>query len=141
MFRREFQSSRISQVATLVAVLICVPALAFSQPFTDATLNGSWELRTACMNNHGKPGACIEMKPGSLRFIFKSDGHWNSSAQDKNKTAKSGLYEIRGKRLILKNADGSVYQDWQPALSNDLHHFIIAENQLIETFDRVATTE
>jgi hypothetical protein len=125
----------------VLAILICVPAVAFSQPFTDATLSGSWELRTACMNNHGKPGACIEMKPGSLRVIFKSDGHWSSSAQDKNKTAKSGLYEIHGKRLILKNTDGSVYQDWQPDLSNDLQHFIFAENQLIETFDRVATTE
>jgi hypothetical protein len=141
MFNRESQSSRISQVATLVAVLICVPAVASSQPFTDETLSGSWELRTACMNNHGKPGSCIEMKPGSLRFIFKSDGHWSSSAQDKNKTSKSGHYEIHGKRLILKNTDGSVYQDWQPDLSNDLQHFIFAENQLIETFDRVATTE
>jgi len=66
------------------------------------------------MNNHGKPGACIEMKPGSLRFIFKSDGHWSSSAQDANKTAKSGLYEIHGKRLILKNAEVRYIKNGSP---------------------------
>ena len=140
MFCKVTQSSRILQIAVMIAALIAAPVVA-SQTFTVATLRGSWELHTACMNNHGKPGACIEMKPGSLRFVFKSEGTWTSVAQDANKTSKNGLYEIRGGRLILKNADGSLYQDWQPDFSADFQHFILTEKTLIETFDRIATTE
>ena len=128
-------------LAGLASTLTLSPAVAFSMPLTAATLIGSWELHTSCMNDHGKPGACIEMKPGSLRFTFKSDGNWSLAADDVTKTKKAGMYEFHGSRLILKNADGSVYQNSRPDLSADSQHFLVVDRELVETFDRVQITE
>ena len=89
------------------------------------------------MNDHGKPGACIEMKPESLEFRFVEDGTWSSAANDANQTKHAGTYELRGDRLILKNADGSHYLDWHTDLSADGKRLLAADKKLIETFDRV----
>jgi hypothetical protein len=113
------------------------PAAVLSSPIATASINGSWELRTACTNNHGKPGSCIEMKQRSLVLAFSSDGNWNSAADDQSKTKRNGGYEIHKERLILKNTDGSLYQDWRPNFSADGQSFVVEDRQLIETFVRV----
>ena len=128
-------------IASIAAVFILGPEIANSMPVTVTALNGSWELRTACMNDHGKPGACIEMKHGSLEFNFDLRGTWNSTANDTNKTKKGGTYQVVEDRLILKNADGSVYQDWRPDLSVDGQSFRVVDKKLIENFVRVTQTE
>jgi hypothetical protein len=120
-----------------ILALLISSATARSSPVTSAIINGSWELRTACTNNHGKPGSCIEMKHGSMDLTFGPDGNWSMVANDQNGTKKSGSYEIRKERIMLKNADGSLYQDWQPEFSPDEQSFVVAEKQLIETFARV----
>ena len=116
---------------------ILVPVAAWSMPITIATLNGSWQLRLACMNDHGKPGACIEMKPGSLKFTFSADGTWSSAANDTNGTKKAGTYEIHGSRLVLKNADGALYQNWQTDVGGNGKSLLVSDKQLIETFERI----
>jgi hypothetical protein len=93
------------------------------------------------MNDHGKPGACIEMKRGSLVINFAPDKRWNSTANDTSHSKRSGSYEIQGRHLVMKNADGSLYQDWQPDLSPDGRSFGIADKGLIETFARLAQAE
>ncbi|HSY34334.1 MAG TPA: hypothetical protein VK814_01155 [Acidobacteriaceae bacterium] len=128
-------------IASIVMVAILTPAIAISKPVTIPTLNGSWELRTACMNDHGKPGACIEMKRGSLEFNFDRLGKWSSAADDTNKTKKGGTYQVQNDRLILKNADGSLYQNWRPDFSADGQSFQVIDRQLIETFVRVTQAE
>ncbi len=128
-------------IISIATVSILAPAIANSMPITVTALNGSWELRTACMNDHGKPGACIEMKHGSLELTFDRQGKWNSIANDKNRTTKSGAYQIQKNRLILKNADDSLYQDWRPDLNADGQSFWVADKQLIEVFVRVTQAE
>jgi len=124
-------------VFALAAVLVLTPITVHSSPITSTAITGAWELRTACMNEHGKPGACIEMKHGSMEFTFSPDGNWNMVANDQSGTKKAGSYEIRKERLVLKNADGSLYQDWRPDFSSDGQSFVVEEKQLIETFARV----
>ncbi len=124
-------------VALFIAMFI-TSATARSSPITPAAISGSWELLTACSNNHGKPGSCIEMKHGSMEFTFGSDGDWSMVANDQNGTKKVGSYEVRKEQIVLKNADGSLYQDWRPDFSSDGKSFVVVEKQLIETFARVA---
>ena len=134
-------SSRTSYFLLTAAAWTLLTAIANATSIAPASLSGSWELRTACMNDHGRPGACIEMKPGSLQFTFVPDGKWSSAAQDPNRTKKAGTYEVRANKLILKNSDGSLYQNWQPNLSDDGQQFIVVDKQLIETFVRIKPTE
>jgi hypothetical protein len=77
------------------------------------------------------------MKHGSMEFTFSPDGSWKMVANDQSGTKKAGSYEIRKERLVLKNADGSLYQDWRPDFSSDGQSFVVEEKQLIETFAKV----
>ena len=123
--------------AALSVALMLAPAIANSSPITSAAIGGSWELRTTCTDHHGQPGSCIEMKHGSLEFTFGADGSWNSVANDRDgRTTREGKYEIRKERIILKNADGSTYQDWQPEMSSDGQSFMFVSKQFIYTFAR-----
>ncbi len=71
-----------------------------------------------------------------MEFTFNSDGNWSMVASDQRGTRKSGSYEMRKERLVLKNADGTTYQDWRPSLSSDGQRFVVVEKKLIETFTR-----
>ena len=138
MLRKESRvPARTPGIFALVVAIVLTPTIARSSPVTPSAIIGSWELHTVCTNNHGKPGTCIEMKHGSMEFTFSPDGNWKMVANDQSGTKKAGSYEIRKERLVLKNADGSLYQDWRPDFSSDGQSFVVEEKQLIETFARV----
>ncbi len=92
------------------------------------------------MNNDGHPGAGITFKPHSLVFTFTADGKWSMEGNGATQTRKSGNYEIRGTRLLLRNSDGSKYQDWQTDLGNDGNSLQVNDKKLFEIFEKIPTT-
>lgn len=127
-------------IASVTMALAASAGLAQPTPVTNAMLNGPWELQTICMNIHGKPAGCSPAKAGSLRLVFTSAGTWRIAVPDPTEQMKSGLYEIRKEDLLLRNADGSLFQDWRMDYSSDGRHLVITNKKNIQTFERVTTT-
>lgn len=111
-------------------------ASAEAKPITSTVLIGTWELRTVCMSDRGTSASCIAMKPGSLELRFLADGRGISAAKDEARTLKAGRYEMSESQLVLRNVDGSLYQRWQPDLSDDEQSFQVVTEKLSETFVR-----
>ncbi len=91
------------------------------------------------MNDKGHPGAGITFKPHSLLFTFTVDGKWSMEGNGATQTKKSGTYELSKTRLLLKNPDGSIYQDWQTTLSDDAKALQVNDHKLFETFEKIPT--
>lgn len=123
-----------------VALNGCV-VLAQSAPVSNVDLNGPWELRSACLNTHGKPTGCLPSAPGALRLVFSTVGTWRLAVPHPTAQLKSGLFEIRKDDLLPRNADGSLFQDWHLEYNPDGKHLVITNKKLIQTFERVTTTE
>ena len=126
--------------ATLLALSVTLVHVSFAELLTQTALIGVWDCKTAAMNNHGKPGAGIEFKPRSMVYTFRNDGKWAMEAGDSTHTKKSGAYQLHGSELILKNQDGSNYQDWKTDLSTDGTSLLVIDKKLVLTFVRVTSS-
>ena len=122
---------------SLTGAFLFAPIIARALAVTSTALAGTWDCRTVAMNDHGKPGAGINLKPHSLMFTFTTDGKWNMVGNGATQTTKSGNYHVRGTELILTNEDGSKYQDWQAQISDDANSLQVNDKKLFEMFNRV----
>jgi len=53
-------------------------------------------------------------------------------------TKKAGTYEVRGAQFLLKNPDGTIYQNWQAELSDDGQSLTVHDEKLFETFQKTS---
>lgn len=137
-FKQRMHIGRLRVLFTGIAFFAALPGYAVS--ITATALTGTWDCRTAAMNDSGHPGSGITFKPHSLVFTFTADGKWSMEGNGATQTRKSGRYEIRGIRLVLKNSDGSKYQDWQTDLSDDGKSLQVNDKKLFEIFEKIPTT-
>ena len=122
---------------TYLAVLLLTSTFARATVISASNLFGTWDCQSAAMNERGHPGAGITFKPRSLLFTFGSGNTWNMEGNGAAQTKKSGTFTLSKTRLILKNLDGSTYQDWQVFLNDDMTVLQVSDKKTFESFKRL----
>lgn len=131
---------RIRHAASLGALVFATAAWAQPAPITSAALNGPWELRSLCTNDHGRQAGCSKPEKHALRLVFSPAGTWRIAMSDSTAPARGGFFEIRKDNLILKNADGSFFEQWHMDYASDGNHLVITNKRAIQTFERITTS-
>lgn len=118
--------------------LSTVPLFAAGTPIDKAALVGSWDYTTYTMLKKGKPAGTIQFKPRSMVFTYNDDGTWQMQADDATHTHRSGTYELlHGLELVLKNSDGSPYQDFQVEMRSDGKFMLLRDEKSALTAEKL----
>jgi hypothetical protein len=113
--------------------------MAPAAPLDKATLIGRWDYTSYTILQKGKPSGTVQFKPGTMLFTYREDGTWKMEAQDASHTKLNGSYEVHGAELIMKKADGSLYQDFDTELKNEGKGMIMKDKRSIVTASKVDT--
>lgn len=71
-------------------------------------------------------------------FTYSEDGTWQMQADDATHTHRSGRYELlHGSELVLKNQDGSLYQDFQVEMRSDGKFMLLRDKKSALTAERL----
>lgn len=103
--------------AATSAMLLLAPVPLRAEPVTRARLLGTWDYRSFAGMLHGHPTGKLEMAPGTMVFSYSEDGKWMLQTAEHDKRA--GTFLLRSSELIMKDADGSVYQDFKVDVTPD----------------------
>jgi hypothetical protein len=124
----------------LLFLSLCLSApLAYAVSLDKSTLAGVWDYTTYTLLQKGKPAGTIQFKPRSMLFTYREDGTWEMEANDTTHTRMNGSYAVHGNELILKKADGSLYQDFEVELKNDGKAMNLKDKKSIITANKVQT--
>lgn len=131
-----------SVFATLLFPLLGVPLFAAGATIDKAALVGSWDYTTYTMLKKGKPAGTIQFKPRSMVFTYNGDGTWQMQADDATHTHRNGTYELRdGSELVLRNPDGSPYQDFQVEMRGDGKFMLLKDSKSALTAEKLDTSQ
>ena len=131
--------------SVLVSVLLSlstVPLFAAGTSIDKAVLVGSWDYTTYTMLKKGKPVGTIQFKPRSMIFTYNGDGTWQMQADDATHTHRSGTYALlHGSELVLKNSDGSPYQDFQVEIRSDGKFMLLRDDKSALTAEKLDSSQ
>ncbi len=131
-----------SVVCTILLSLIATPLFASGASIDKAALVGSWDYTTYTMLKKGKPVGTIQFKPRSMVFTYNDDGTWQMQADDATHTHRNGTYELlHGSELVLKNPDGSGYQDFQLEMRSDGRFMLLRDNKSALTAEKLNSSQ
>lgn len=111
--------------------------VAHAEPLAKAALIGRWDYTTYTALQKGKPVGAVQFKPLTMLFTYREDGTWEMEAADTTHTRLSGNFEIHGTELIMKKADGSLYQDFDVELKNNGKGMILRDKRSIITANKI----
>jgi len=123
------------QGCRLFLLLIGIAAsLAYATATLDkAALIGTWDYTSYTTLQKGKPSGIVHFAPGTLVFTYRENGTWEMEAANSRHTRHNGTFEVKGNELIMKNSDGSSYQDFQVEMSDDKNEMTMRDHQSIVT--------
>lgn len=132
----------LSLACSILLSLITIPLFASGASIDKAALVGSWDYTTYTMLKKGKPTGTIQFKPRSMVFTYHDDGTWQMQADDATHTHRSGTYELRnGSELVLKNSDGSPYQDFQVEMRSDGKFMLLRDDKSALTAEKLGLSQ
>lgn len=127
--------------SVFVAVLLSLSTVSLFAAGTEidkAALVGSWEYTTYTMLKKGKPVGTVQFKPRSMVFTYNEDGTWQMLADDATHTHRNGTYEVlHGSKLVLKNSDGSPYQDFQVEMRSGGRFMLLRDDKSALTAEKL----
>jgi hypothetical protein len=126
-------TKRVGLCALFLALSTAFSSFAHAEPLSRTTIIGTWDTKEIIMITAGKAGGDYKVDPGSFVYTFTDDGHWTMQSK---KTKHSGKYVLQGSELILKNEDGSIYQDWQADLRSDGTSLLLKTDAMSFALDR-----
>lgn len=129
------------KVNVFLAIVFCLGAAqsACAQSLDGAALVGSWDYTSYTLIENGKPSGTVQFKPRSMLFTYRADRTWQMEASDLTHTRLSGGYELHGSELIMKKADGSLYQDFMVGLLRDGQEMTLKDKRSIITAIKATT--
>jgi hypothetical protein len=110
-----------------------------ADPLDRTALIGKWDYTSYTAHQKGKPSGTVQFKPGGMVFTYREDGTWEMEADDATRTKLNGSYEVHGTELIMKKADGSLYQDFNVELKDDGKGMILKDKRSIVTASKLGT--
>jgi hypothetical protein len=95
----------------LVLAAVCLIALdaGGGSPTPPPELIGTWSYTSLTALKNGRPFGTAHIKPGQLKMTFNPDGTWILHPTSANPQGLNGSYEIHGRDLEMKFADGKPY--------------------------------
>lgn len=113
---------------------------ALAAPFAKADLVGRWEYTSFTIIENGKPSGTAHFGPGTMVFTYHENGAWEMEADDPRHTKLNGSYELRDSELIMKKADGSLYQDFNVELQSEGKEMVLRDKRSIVTASKIQTS-
>jgi len=127
---------------SILLSLLAAPLFAAGAPVDKAALVGSWDYTTYTMLKKGKPVGTVQFKPRSMVFTYNDTGAWQMQADDATHTHRSGTYELlHGSELVLKNSDGSPYQDFQVEMRSDGRFMLLRDEKSVLTAEKLDSSQ
>jgi hypothetical protein len=115
--------------------------LATSAPLSKATIAGTWDCITLTALEKGKQSGTVRFNPKNMVFTYEEDGSWQMESNlSRSHTKLNGKFELHENELILKKADGSVYEDFRIDLKDDGKTLIMKDEGTILSASRVEST-
>jgi hypothetical protein len=94
--------------------------LATSALISKATIAGTWDCISLTALEKGKPSGTVRFNARNVVFTYGEDDSWQMESNlSHTHTKLNGKFELHENELILKKADGSVYQDFRIDLKDD----------------------
>jgi hypothetical protein len=108
-------------------------SLAYAESLSQTAITGTWDTKEIAMITNGEARAKYAINPGSFVYTFTDDGKW---VMQSKKTKHSGKYLLKASELILKNNDGSTYQDWQADLRSNGTNLLLKTDTMSFLLDK-----
>jgi hypothetical protein len=128
-------------LGSIMLSLSTAPAHASGTPIDRATLVGAWDYTTYTMMRKGKPAGTVQFKPRTMVFTYTDDGIWQMQANDPTHTHRTGTYDLHGSELVLKNSDGSPYQDFQVEMRGDGRSMLLRDDKSVLTTEKLDSAQ
>jgi hypothetical protein len=124
----------------LVLAFCCVVApVASANSFDRTGLIGKWDCTSLTNLQDGRPFGTVHFNPGVMSYTYSDDGTWVMEAQISKHTKLNGRYEIHGSELVMRNADGSLYEDFKVEIKDKGKEVVFKAKSSIITASKVET--
>jgi hypothetical protein len=124
----------------LVSLLLC-GQIAISAPISKTAIAGTWDCATLTALDKGKQSGTVRFNPKNMVFTYGEDGSWQMESNlSRSHTKLNGKFELHENELILKKADGAVYEDFRIDLKDDGKTLIMKDEGAILSASRVEST-
>jgi hypothetical protein len=127
------------KLVTTLGFFFVVAQMASADPLGKAALIGKWDCTSYTVLQKGKRSGTLQFKPHTMLFTYQEDGTWEMEASDATHTILNGSFEIHGSELIMKNTDGSAYQDWVVELKDEGKQMVLTDKRSVVTASKVET--
>ena len=73
-------------------------------------------------------------------YTFNSDGTWTLTSQASAGKRQEGRYEIKGKKILLENLDGSKFDEWKSELKDNENELDVQSEKLLMKLTKLPKT-
>jgi hypothetical protein len=100
-------------------------------------LVGTWDYISMTSLKNGKPFGTVHFNPGQWTVTFNSDGTWAmKTPSNLNGQGLSGSYDVRGRDLDMKRANGKPYDDYRFSIEQDGKALVLTTKEVTITANR-----
>lgn len=115
--------------------------IAMSASISKATIAGTWDCVTLTALEKGAQSGTVRFNPRNVVFTYGEDGSWQMESNlSHSHTKLNGKFELHENELILKKADGSIYQDFRIDLKDDGKTLTMKDEGSIISASKVEST-
>ncbi len=123
---------RIRQFVIAATVSLVSVSGALSQ--TLSALTGKWQCDTYVPVKNGRAQRSTRLPVGAMVFTFSPEGSWQLHTA---KLDRTGTYTTNGSHLLMKNSDGSPYQDVTVEMRNKDSEMVMTSRTSVAVFEKM----
>jgi hypothetical protein len=73
-------------------------------------------------------------------YTFEPGGRWTLTSQISAAKPRDGNYEIKGNKILLKNGDGSKFDEWKSELKDSGNELDVQDDKLLMRLAKLPET-
>jgi hypothetical protein len=126
--------------ASLILVIACTVS-SHAQAPTASTLIGRWDVKQTAVKSAGTNAFWFSFRtPLFMVYTFEPGGRWTLTSQISAAKPRDGNYEIKGNKILLKNGDGSKFDEWKSELKDSGNELDVQDDKLLMRLAKLPET-
>jgi hypothetical protein len=102
-----------------------------AQTLTSISLTGPWDVKATAVPGSSQTFWFSFKTPLFMVYTFNADGTWTLNSQASAGKRQEGRYEIKGKKILLRNGDGSKFDEWKSELKDNGNELDVQTDKLL----------
>jgi hypothetical protein len=127
--------------ASLILIVACTVSSGAQAP-TLSTLTGRWDTKQTALRSAGTKAVWFSFKtPLFWVYTFAPDGTWTLTISQASASKPDvGRYEIKGKKILLTNGNGSRFDEWKAELKDNGNELEVQGKDLLMRLTKLPET-